>query len=399
MQLAFNVVGSLQTPAEVALQVTRINEGQVPAASQGGVVRDTVAPAVSSVVLNCDPGRGIGSIDPSGAGVETLALTFVEPVDFAADSLLVQAVTFPDGRESVVKTLTPLNVSGSGTSTMTLTFASGSVVDTWVKVTMESARIADLARNAFDGAVPFPGFRNADGDAVLYVGSLRGDFTGGPNDMPDGIVTEADIDAFLIRLAEGDLDADFRGEGFGDTSPDGLVMPADIDAFISVYNTAVAEGRHLDPLPNPGPQSEGRAEPLAIEGAPTSVVMDGTSAQPPEPGALLGVDAAEPALSDYPTPLAQATDVLVLASHAFSGAPTALASNEAKPDEAREVAVPQISAAALGSSMVPVVGLIETDAVPLVFGAGEEVAPSSSEPALAPEAEILDLLALSALAL
>jgi len=39
------------------------------------------------------------------------------------------------------------------------------------------------------------------------------------------------------------------------------------------------------------------------------------------------------------------------------------------------------------------------DAVPLVFGTGDEVAPSSSEPALAPDAEIVDLLALPALAL
>jgi hypothetical protein len=39
------------------------------------------------------------------------------------------------------------------------------------------------------------------------------------------------------------------------------------------------------------------------------------------------------------------------------------------------------------------------DGVPLVFGGGDEVAPSSSEPALAPDAEIVDLLALSALAL
>ena len=39
------------------------------------------------------------------------------------------------------------------------------------------------------------------------------------------------------------------------------------------------------------------------------------------------------------------------------------------------------------------------DGVPLVFGTGDEVAPSSSELALAPDAEILDLLALSVLAI
>ena len=51
------------------------------------------------------------------------------------------------------------------------------------------------------------------------------------------------------------------------------------------------------------------------------------------------------------------------------------------------------------SGTSPTVALLIVDSVPLAFGAGDEVAPSSSEPALAPDAEILDLLALSALAI
>jgi len=47
----------------------------------------------------------------------------------------------------------------------------------------------------------------------------------------------------------------------------------------------------------------------------------------------------------------------------------------------------------------PTVALLIVDSVPLAFGAGDEVVPSSSELALAPDAEILDLLALPALAL
>jgi len=51
------------------------------------------------------------------------------------------------------------------------------------------------------------------------------------------------------------------------------------------------------------------------------------------------------------------------------------------------------------SGTSPTVALLIVDSVPLAYGAGEEVAPSSSEPALAPDAEILDPLALSALAI
>jgi hypothetical protein len=52
-----------------------------------------------------------------------------------------------------------------------------------------------------------------------------------------------------------------------------------------------------------------------------------------------------------------------------------------------------------GSVAMLTVSSPPADGVPLVFGGGDEVAPSSSEPALAPDAEILDPLALSALAL
>jgi hypothetical protein len=45
------------------------------------------------------------------------------------------------------------------------------------------------------------------------------------------------------------LDADFRGVSFGVRPPDGKITLGDIDGFTSVYMAAVAQGRHLDPLP------------------------------------------------------------------------------------------------------------------------------------------------------
>jgi RHS repeat-associated protein len=391
--------------------VARDNVGHieaVPAQPDASTIARTL-PRIVGVELNDRPGHSVSTIDPSGVGIRTVKVTFSEPATFDASDVVVETVEFDGNAETVTATLTSFSVEGSGTNVMTLTFDSTVVADTWVKMTLKASGIADLAANALDGEAQPAGSRRqyifsptldlptgdgvAGGDAVFYVGSLRGDFSG------DGLVGAEDVDAFLAKFGAADLDADLRGESFGPSGPDGLVTPADLDAFVSAYNVAVAEGWHLDPLPNPGPQSEGGAEPLAIEGAPTSVVVDGAAAQPPEPEALLWVDAAEPALSDYPTPLAPETDVLALTSHAYAGAPVALASNEAEPEEAREVAVPQISAAAVGSSMVPVVGLIEAGAVPLAFGAAQEVASSRPEPVLEPDGGIVDLLALPALAL
>jgi hypothetical protein len=160
--------------------------------------------------------------------------------------------------------LTPASITGSGTNVMTVSFATASVVDTWVKVTLIASGIRGASNQALDGEPPSQGSGRdyiysaavdlptgdgmAGGDAVFYVGSLRGDFTG------DSLITEEDLDLFLARYDAGDLDADFRGTGFGSGGPDGHVTGSDMDGFFSIYSAAVAEGRRLDPLPT-GPGS------------------------------------------------------------------------------------------------------------------------------------------------
>ena len=221
----------------------------------------TEPPRLTGVALNPSPlrtKRSLSDIEPSGIGVQTIQMTFSKPVTFSPDSVLVQKAVFEGGIERTGE-LTPLSLAGSGTNIMTLTFDKASVVDTWVKVTLVAGGIRDGSDQALDGEPPSGGsgcgylfdalldLPTGDGvpggDAIFYVGSLRGDLNG------DGLVTEEDMDAFVAKYQAGDLDADFRGVGFSANEPDGRITAADFDGFMSVYQTAMAEDRHLDPLP------------------------------------------------------------------------------------------------------------------------------------------------------
>jgi hypothetical protein len=159
---------------------------------------------------------------------------------------------------------------------MTLTFAPASAIDTWVKVTLKGngalRSSAGLALDGepkagaghsyiYDASLDLPSGNGVPGgDAVFYVGSLRGDF--GRNNTVD----EGDIDGFLEAWQAGRLSADFRGSGSSSTAPDGEVTPADLDAFLAIYNNAGAEGRRLDPLPDPGPLAAGGPQVVAAPG-------------------------------------------------------------------------------------------------------------------------------------
>ena len=253
------------------------NVGHVEAApaDPDAVTMIVTLPAVVGVELNGVPGRSVSAIDPSGMGVRTVTATFSEPVYFTKDDVVVHTVTFPDGVEAIGPKLTPLDIAGSGTSTMTITLADASAVDTWVKVTLEAAATADLVGNLLDGEAPDGGsgrgyvFDVAEdlptgdglpgGDAVFYVGSLRGDFNG------DLAITAADKDGFAAAWRSGSLDADFRGVGFGPRPPDGRITVGDINGFTSAYQRGIAEGIHLDPLPAGGESlAAGVPEPLPM---------------------------------------------------------------------------------------------------------------------------------------
>jgi len=215
--------------------------------------------SVTAVALNDSKSRSVSAIAPGGAGVQTIQVTFSQPAVFSIASVVLQEVMFPGGVELIGATLTPLGVAGSASNTMTITLAGMSAIDTWVKVTLKAAATTTLMGRPLDGEAPITGSDRgyiADaavdlpsgdgvpgGNAVFYVGSLRGDFNG------DGLVTAADKAGFLAAWQAKSLDADFRGVGFGVRLPDGKITLGDIDGFTSVYLAATALGRHLDPLP------------------------------------------------------------------------------------------------------------------------------------------------------
>ncbi|MCX5684820.1 MAG: hypothetical protein NT049_14200 [Planctomycetota bacterium] len=155
-----------------------------------------------------------------------------------AGGVHVQKVTFNNGQEIIGETVGAVTLNGSGTGTMTLSLDPLSVIDTWLKVTLDAGSVSDRAGNALAGGT--------GGATSFYVGSLRGDFNG------DGYVTAADKAGFMAAWNAGSLDADFRGVGYGVRPPDGKITLGDIDGFTSVYLGAVAAGRHLDPLPAGG---------------------------------------------------------------------------------------------------------------------------------------------------
>ncbi|MCX5672805.1 MAG: hypothetical protein NTU94_15925, partial [Planctomycetota bacterium] len=303
----------------------------------------TDRPASVTAVMFNRPGQSVSDIEPGAIGVHTIVVSFSENVTFTADAVTVWAVTFPDGVEQIGDVQPAFVVTGSGTAAMTLIFEPGSVVDTWVKVVLNAAEVRDSAGNALDGeAAGYGGFifsetddlptgnRIPGGDAVFYVGSLRGDFVTVPEEEPAHRVSEEDLTAFLAAFAAGDLTADFRGPGFGASPPDGLVTGADLDAFITLYNMFATEDRYLDPLPMRGRlaaravpqapppagdvQAAGDPEPVALEPAETGALAlageaVGDVAPPPAPADDGLIASALPEVS-LPPPQATATFVL-----------------------------------------------------------------------------------------
>jgi hypothetical protein len=253
------------------------------------------SPVVTAVRLNDRAGRGPSAIDPSGLGVRTIVIDFSEAVAFLPGDVTVQTVRFASDSEEVVAT-PAATVAGSGTTAMTITLPFGAAVDTWVKVRLSSSAIADLAGHLLDGdprsgnlyivdaATDLPTGDGAEGgDAVFYVGSLRGDMN------LDRAVTTADKAAFLTAWQARSLDADFRGTGFGVRPPDGRITLGDIDGFTTAYLAAVSAGRTLSALPAGRPLS-GEITPLPVLASSTlgvDILAEAAGKVPPDQQAPL----------------------------------------------------------------------------------------------------------------
>jgi hypothetical protein len=366
-----------------------------PAGGTPGLENSVAPPRVTAVDLNGRSGRSAGAIDPGSAGVRTIEVIFSKPVTFALDDVLVQTVTFDGNAETILSTVSLLAADGSGTNRMTMALPPGAALDTWVKVTLRGAGTLQDAHcpnlhldgepapggsgraYVFSGTADLPtGNAVSGGDAVFYVGSLRGDFgtAGGPQ-VPDGLIGPEDIDGFLAEFFAADPEADFRGTGFGAPQPDGRITEADIDGFLAAYQEAAAEGRRLAALPNPGPEGGGAPAPLA---APESAADAG----PPAAGQP---DPVEAVLLD-----AQPTDVSI----PVMASPAGGAAADAEKTDSAAAAVGDAPAAVVASDAprLAIEGAAE-GSVPLASSTAAPPA-AAADAAIDADRNVVDVLAL-----
>jgi hypothetical protein len=348
----------------------------------------------SDDLFNPQPLRTAGGVDPSGRGIQVITVNLSKPVTFAADDVLLQRVTFDGNTETVLGTVTPLNVEGFRLKWIKIILPQDAVVDSWLKVTLKGGGTLQASGNLnlrldgepkaggsgapfiYDGSTDLPTGNGAQGgDAVFYVGSLRGDFNA------DNHVTADDVDAFFTEFMAGSKDADFRGNDPAETAPDGKVTPADIGSFIALYNRAAVEGHHLAPLPSTGPTSDGDPQPLAALPAAPAATTDAATTP------------AAPAPADDPTTADAEVDVLAMVPKIAAAATPdqPLAAAAAADDDPATPASPAFET-------VLTVEPPATTQVPLASGAAAEPAPTTADPTLQPDGGV-DLLALTPLGL
>jgi hypothetical protein len=203
--------------------------------------------------------------------------------------------------------------------------------------------------------------------------------------VPDGLVTEEDVDGYVGSFQAGNQDADFRGAGFADAGPDGQITPSDFDGFMSLYQQTVVQPRSIPPLPDPGPQGEGVPQPLAAgEPEPVAVALAPDVSGPPAGGDPV------PVLGEPPTAPTLEVDVLATAPQIGSADASALTLTGPAPTEPALVA----------PLAAPIIGLTGVTAaateVPLASATVEEVAQPRTDPVLSPDGGV-DLLAIPAL--
>lgn len=90
----------------------------------------------------------------------------------------------------------------------------------------------------FGGFSCDPFMPSADFAIVLYgpkvEGGIKcGDLAGSPDGSPDGILNFADVSAFLVLFAQGDLLVDLAGNPDG--SPDGVLNFLDVSAYLELF--------------------------------------------------------------------------------------------------------------------------------------------------------------------
>ena len=238
------------------------------------VVLVTKSTVVTEVRVNGISGWDVSTVVPVTASLE---VDFSQPVRFDSDDVTLQEVTFPGGVEVVGATITPQSVSGSLSDTMTISFAGGAVINTWMKVTLSEA-ILGTGASALDGEAPAGGSGRGylyddaidlpsgdgapGGAAVFYVGDLGGDGS------HDGQVSLVDYTIWAANYGSVQEDP-----VHGDYSGDGLVTLVDYTVWAANYGAA------LDALPvAPAPSLPVASTALSL--APTGQEALAASATP-----------------------------------------------------------------------------------------------------------------------
>jgi len=227
-----------------------------------------LSPEIVSVTSNGLTSRTVSVPTAGETGLKTIEVKFSEPMTFDSADVSVNLVTFPAGVETIGSAVTPQSVAGSGTDTMTITFADNAIVDSWAKIVLDSSEIRDIGavdtnsntldgdaldgeadpdgsgRNyIFDATVDLPsGDGAAGGDAVFYMGNLVGDVN------YDAVV---DFDDILIIEGNddfGSLPEDVATEDHGDLNGNGIVdaigpSPEDEDSYLfwTHYNNSLVD--------------------------------------------------------------------------------------------------------------------------------------------------------------
>ena len=380
-------------------------------------------PAVTAVAVNEQADRSVSSIDPTIGGVRQIDVTFSKPVLFLPDDLLLQQVTFNGNSETVVATIPPFSVFGLGSSVMQIILPDNAALDTWLKVTLKGngmlrcasgnnlhldgeAKAGGTGRSYIYGAADLPTGNGAPGgNAVFYVGNLRGDFSqvgGAPGG--DGRISVDDTDGFFAKFQASNREADFSGVGFGPSAPDGQITPWDLDAFIAFYNQRAAQGTTLPALPNPGPQAGGEPGPLA-EGSPQAVTL-APSAAPTDAAAPLP-DAPPPDVPPVQLVVAAETLEVPDAGARYAAPLQALVATDVPLSPGEEILLAAASVALVGAdpggaaidvASGPTEALPVPTGLPLAWAEAQTPATGAEEPVLSPDGGV-DLLAAAALQL
>jgi hypothetical protein len=371
------------------------------ASQYGGTpgLANSVSARVVGVAVN-GHSCGASGVDPTGADIATVRVTFSGPVAGAASDVTAQTVTFDGGSETVTGTV-PVTVGVSGNA-MTLTLGATGLQG-WVKVTLSGAGTLISAMSGrrldgeprggsgltylYDGASDLPsGNGLAGGNAVFYVGTLRGDY-GGETGTGDGRITEADLYCFLERVGADDPATDLRGAGFGATAPDGQVTPHDIDAFLSLYYEAIVDGRSIGTLPNPGPAGAGDPGPLGGASAPAPVAVYDPAPQAAAAGLPLASGSPEPvAVEPVASPAQVDAPTLVSPMPDQASAPATAGSSDA--EAAQATSDDALSGDDLGLALAA-----PLPEVSLVYGASRPA--DTCDPVLQADGGLVDLLAIA----